>query len=278
MGKRIEYTGMRDFARKVAKMIPLPGAGTSATKEGRGHDWDLNLGYQGAMDLAMSGGWAEGAAKMAKTVGLAAPFIKQAVAPELELGMTGFLPDVPSYLRGSPCAMYGYAEEDESSRPVVRVGVNCMMASAMEADCAFNRGAAILGIIDELENSGHRVELWAVLRTGGEHFGARGLEAAVKAQHASEVLLKAAGEQWNPASVAFAICHPAFSRRLGFRVLESDEYTVRLTHGGYGGDYGVDRETSDFDVWFKYETDNEPWRTIERAVESAREIFNRRAA
>ena len=115
-------------------------------------------------------------------------------------------------------------------------------------------------------------------RAGGEPFGARGLEAAIKAQHASEVLLKAAGEQWNPASVAFAICHPAFSRRLGFRVLESDEYTVHLTHRGYGGDYGVDRETSDFDVWFKYETDNEPWRTIERAVESAREIFNRRAA
>ena len=105
----------------------------------------------------------------------------------------------------------------------------------------FNRGAAILSVIDEMENRGTRVELWAVSRSSTDGNDRTGTNFRVK--------IKDASEQWSPSSVAFALCHTAYNRRLMFRIAESFKHLEKFVVSfGRGGSVIPD----DFDVWFPF--------------------------
>ena len=70
------------------------------------------------------------------------------------------------------------------------------------------------------------------------------------------VTVKEAHDVWSADSVAFAICHASFNRRLAWRVAETSPLLPSLTAGGYGRGVGKGHEAvkNDFDVFLPWQT------------------------
>src|SRR5262249_20209749 len=83
-------------------------------------------------------------------------------------------------------------------------------SSHVDAECIYNRGAAILAAIDPLESAGVRVEV--------------DLDETIEARRGKvfrrTIPLKAADDPVDRDKLAFAICHPSTLRRLIFRLHE----------------------------------------------------------
>jgi hypothetical protein len=207
-------------------------------------DWDGGLGFDGAMNMAADGGyWEEGAAMMMEATSEAIELKREGAAPEFEWGVTGARLDVDEYLSGSP-ECWEYVEEDNTA-PVISIGVQLYTPGGNPMSTYVNRGAALLSVIDDLEAQGVRVELWGCV--SGIH--RRGRDVAIDMR----VCLKRAEEAWSPSSIAFGLCHPAMSRRLGFSVVEGFANMKRYCATGHSLDFDNDRPIdSEFDVWFGY--------------------------
>lgn len=201
-----------------------------------------------AIDSACKGGlWVEGAKDLAA--------VKFDVDQEFEttlntmrLDVAGFMPCVPHAVMNLPNAMLNTVRESKPSR-IVKIGVSNCFAGGTDQSIVVNRGRAILEVIDRLEKIGYSIELWSIMHTAknGHSF-------------TSSVRIKASNERANLSSIAFALCSPAWLRRLAFREMES------CTGGGAKmaetGGYGMagDIEGTDlynYDVYFRT-IDREP--------------------
>ena len=211
--------------------------------------WDRGLGFDGAMSMARKGGmWEEGASKIMRPHVEMAALKKEGRVAALDTDVAGFMPDVPAMLAGDPCHMFAEGEDEEASKPIISIGVQLYLPYGVNESKLFNRGAAILSVIDDLEDQGYRVELWGCVygesRTRAKGFG---IDLRVK--------LKDAADYWSPSSVAFGLCHAAFSRRLGFRVVESFEEADNGYLPGHTGQWSEAHppKGAEFDVWFPYQ-------------------------
>lgn len=211
-------------------------------------DWDLNIGFPGAVSMAHAGGyWPEGADQMLESHNDMATLKAEGAVPVEEYDVTGHTFDLDEYLSGSPECFITDGEEDMARKPVLSIGVQVGRAALVDGSSVVLRGAAILSVIDDLESQGYRVELWGLWaqqqRSGpGTDF---------------RVLLKGAEDAWSPHSVAFGICHPAMNRRLFWRVAESKAELNDLTNDGYSRGMGKGSWISEeFDVFFGWQTDD----------------------
>ena len=200
--------------------------------------WDRNTNYDAALEIVKRGGlWEEGGKALKEATLKMADLKVQGRVPALDNDVCGFMPDVPAFLSGDPCSMWNESESEVEQSPIITVGVSLGQSCGVTSGQAVNYGAAIMSVVDELENKGVRVELWGCYAnsesSGGCDF---------------RVLLKSADEHWSPNSVAFALCHSAMNRRIMFRVVESFGSLTRFAVScGRGYDlYG------EFDVWFHY--------------------------
>jgi len=194
-------------------------------------EWYGNVSWDEALnDYALCGGlWCEGSAKMARmqveTDAIATP----GPAPALDLSVTGFMVDVDEYLAGNPECFYSDEEEQEThSAPVIRIAVSTSRNHNVTAENSLMYGAAILSLIDAIEEAGTRVELHAVCDNRVPR-GSRIDQVYVA------TCIKQAHDHWSPDSVAFSMAHPAFHRRLCFGAME------RLNGITNGDIYGVGR-------------------------------------
>jgi hypothetical protein len=205
--------------------------------------WDDGLGFDGAMDMARDGGWwEEGAAKMIDATSEAIQLKREGAAPEIEYDVTGARLDMDEYLSGEPECWERI--DDEQVSQVINIGVQLYTPGGNDMQMFVNRGAALLSIIDDLEAQGVRVELWGCV----SGINRKGRREAIDMR----IKLKGADESWSPASIAFGLCHPAVSRRLGFAAVETFENLRRYAHG-HTLDYDNDRPIdSDFQIWFGY--------------------------
>lgn len=196
--------------------------------------WDGGLHFDQAMTMAASGGyWPEGAAKLMDAHAQTEKAIKQwADAPDYDV--TGAYLDVAEYCAGEP--EHWIQPPSEAEQPIIRIGVSTGRSASVSAEACMNRGAAVLSAINALELDGFRCELWAV-DCDGCHNGL----------HINRTLIKAADAGWSPHSVAFAIAHPAYSRRLNFRKMECHSVLNRETNGGYGTP--SNDCSGDYDLW-----------------------------
>lgn len=226
------YNSVSAFGEALAAMPKLDYDAKKSSQEKNDLEWSGGIDYDQALKIATDGGaWREGAERLNDT-SIAGDLGEKANVADLGIdhGVVGGCVDVGEYLSNSPeCFTQVY--EIEQAAPVVRVAVCAWVSCMYSADQLINRGRAVLGFINALEQRGYSVELCAVLPF---------IDKSADTQRVYEVAIKNAGEQWNPAAAAYALVHPAFMRRLGFRAVETHDQSISR-HG-----YGCGRDASDY--------------------------------
>lgn len=214
----------------LAKSRPAD-AGCSSEKENREDSWDLSLGWSGAFD-AYTGGWAEGAAKayaLAETLKVRPTASRTA----FHSSVTGAFPNVGAYLAGNPKSMYAVSKKQAAGKPFVNLYLPIGYHCGIDANVAFDRGCAMVALIDALESAGCRcrVTLIDVMSLG---YGSG-------AHYVGYYTVKDYSQRLDIDQVIFTAAHPAFFRRIRFALWErSENDAVRsCTRGGYGSPTGT---------------------------------------
>jgi hypothetical protein len=175
----------------------------------------------------------------------------------LESAPCGFAPLVPALLACQPDSMLD-APELPSGDKLLRVAVHVGRSWTVTQNHALNRGAAIMAALNQLSHEGYSIELHAIWRNTAE-----------KATASVETCIKHGHDYWSPASVAFALAHVAFQRRLCWRVAESMKNGGdTVTDDSYGS--GHSATFPDYDVSFPYfmgtESELKKYETLQSAV------------
>ena len=137
----------------------------------------------------------------------------------------GFAPDVKAYLEGSPLTMIN---KPVVQKPLVTIFMNTSYAGNEPSERIYARGAIVLAAAEALELMGFMVDL-------------RLFEMSFvdKDIHFSEYRLKMPDERLNLQKLYFPLCHPAWVRRLNFRLIET---SPNMTDA-WAGCYGIPAET-----------------------------------
>ena len=168
--------------------------------------------------------------------------------------MQGGAVDIGAYLDDDEECFYR-PEEVMQPQPMLKVCVVTGAPASFDAEELINRGRAILAVLDALEKRGYSIQLDIEL----------GFYTASIPGPQAFITLKQSGEQWNAASVAYAIAHPAFDRRLGFRFAESADQIEVTTSGSYGAPHL--REHERYDLYFPFPR-KERYYTPEESIET----------
>ena len=175
-----------------------------------------------AMNTARQGGhWPEGARELQK-VSVNTDVGGDFEHEQLITSVTGFMPDVPALLNGEPECMYNIEDAPERNR-YIRMAVNITCASTVSQKELYNRGRAIMAIVEDLSIQGYGVEIFAV---------SQAISGGADAQ--LEVKIKDAAEQWNPDIAAFMLSNSSILRKLFFRLIEDHEAITSRLGGSYG--------------------------------------------
>lgn len=201
-------------------------SGDSSTDSLAMDEWDLGVGWEGALD-AYTGGWSEGAKRAYDMAERLTPKPKSN-RTTLHRSVTGAFPNVGAHLAGAPNAMYQVAKKTATGRPYVHLYIPISFSGGMNAETAFDRGCAIVAVVDALETAGCRIKL-TLTRT-----------SEIGRNNAYRVcmrfMVKDYGDRLDVDQVIFTAAHPAMFRRIGFALQERSKHaTVRAeTRGGYG--------------------------------------------
>ena len=261
------FTGISDLMNTIDKRDAKNGY---STHDG-GRSWSPQT-LEEATEIANNGGADfDTADKMLAVKNLTDAAMSDAIyLPNWTPSVAGFLPNVGAFCAGEPLSMYNQAEHVLETAKVLKIVVTCIPCASVSATAMLNRGAALLGAIDALERDGNtRVELVGTFPS----FSKRAKNCLM------EVALKSAGDDWNPASVAFAIANPAFGRRIGFKWLESkSEYAgnVNASYGSGRTDNG--KAPIECDIYLPYLEHDEGYETPSHAVKSVADIINAQLA
>lgn len=202
-----------------------PRANSSSTDSHSGDAWDLGVGWQGALD-AYTGGWSEGAQRAYDLAERLRPRPKSN-RTTLRSSVAGAFPNVGAHLAGAPNAMYQVAKKSATGRPYVHLYIPISFSSGMKAETAFDRGCAIVAVVDALETAGCRIKL-TLTRTS--EIGRRADRIVMR------FMVKDYGDRLDIDQVIFTAAHPAMFRRIGFALQERSQHgpVVTATNNGYG--------------------------------------------
>lgn len=247
------FASIGDYADHVARLhrnkVWWPNTDKSSQKS-HSRDWCADS-FGGALQRCLDGGfWPEGAESLATVdVRELAAEMSPLTDIAIELGVAGGAVDVGEYLAGGEECFY-QAQEVEENKPIVRIGFMAVCSAAVKAKQMLCRGRGLLALVECFELRGYSVELTAVdsFDNGGS-----------MTYGETHTTIKAAGEPWSAATVAYPMAHTGWSRRLGFRFLEGSTAGEPSNSNGYGGGYtlehwhseGVD-ERQGFDLAFRY--------------------------
>jgi hypothetical protein len=251
------------LAKTIGQPFPF---GDSSLSNREAHSWDLDTGFNKAMNMARCGGyWPNGAADLQSVdITEAAQTMAREIVPVIVNDVVGGAIDVDEYLNGNgPECFLRMEDEPDHIRPVVRVGVCIVASSSVKASVMMHRGRAILAMVDALELRGYSVELTAMHQVSRDDL-----------IYLCCTVLKHAGAHWDPSSVAFGLAHPAFARRLGFRALEFNPAVTHFTKGGYGS--VRNQKPAGYDMYFNGLTDNGA-DTPEKALAKVTDDMNHQA-
>lgn len=177
--------------------------------------WDLGAGWEGAKDLARHG-WEQGA-KDIQFSAVEAAGTESLVTVEYDVA--GQYPDVGRFCAGEPLHM---ASRRKRSKPVVNLLVNVCASAVIDAQVYLRYGSAVAALVDQLENTGHRVGVYVV--GANKHSG--------KGRSVVGWTVKSPQDALDYNAVAFSIAHPAAFRRFMFALWERMD--PRLYDSGYG--------------------------------------------
>lgn len=177
--------------------------------------WDLQCGYDGAIDLARKG-WIEGAARVQSKI--AKLNLKQAF-PKERNDFYGYRPNVPRYCAGAPDNMVRHDKQTGGGQALsLYVTVNTPGTS--RAKYMANWGVAIAQYVKQLELEGVPCEIFTL----------NAVELRGVTQYTT-IKIKSAGQPLDLAVLAFAIGHPAMLRRLCFAMYERGKAPQCVSYG-----------------------------------------------
>lgn len=188
------------------------------------NEWTGGASFEQAIAMARIG-WPEGAAraqKLLKSLQLP-PFEETHSVTQNDV--TGSYVDVGEYVQGVPECMVDFREDTRKAR-FLSIRVSGVMACAIPAEEAMNRGVCIAAIVDALESRGIRCDVSLVF-----------LNRRPRGTVEYTVSLKRATDPLNLDVIAFGVAHPACFRRLVFGAYENESKATRLAlhvPGGYG--------------------------------------------
>lgn len=189
--------------------------------------------FTDAMDLARKG-WPEGLAIARRFQTRLAHLIQARVTqPIIRYDVTGDAFDVGRIATGEPECCMSFDEEDNGRErgKITRVVANLGASGALSTDTLAMRGAAVVALVNTLEQFGHRCVVDVVHSVG--HY-----EAWIRVKDASMPL--------SLDTIAFFVAHPASFRRIGFSLMEHESAQDRDAHGFYtGGGYGYPTDVDD---------------------------------
>jgi len=178
-----------------------------------GSTWNGNTS---SLDHAISlveTGWKEGAAKVADWSGRLGCFLEATRAVKAEQfawDVTGDAVDVGKYLTGEPECWINKQDDGESiSSRIVSIRLNSCVSGALQPEAIVARGVAVLVAVDLLESCGRRCEVIVSQST-----------TTAQIQADANIVVKRASEPVDLDRLAYAVAHPGFFRRLGFRFME----------------------------------------------------------
>ena len=243
------------YAEHVSSAPRAPGAKDSSSAHRATMSWDLELGLEGAIAYGTSQDtWREGIDQLVAGVERAQTMRREAYVPQVRSNVVGFRPNVPAIVAGVPLNMYRMEHVPGESQ-VVTIAISGF-SSGCTAPAMLNRGIGVLALCDALEASGHRVEIWE-----HEYLEVSGKPMACGKRAHLKVLLKAAGDRYDPNTIAFAIAHPGNFRRLFFLWEETTPEVVRATQDSYG--HGLDLDSQGYNFPLGYQTSDGPYETLE---------------
>lgn len=179
----------------------------ASTKNDRSSDWDLGVGWEGAVEL-MKSGWNE-STKQYKVRDEPLGDFKR---PEYLHDYCGDEVDIGRFLSGeAECFLNPQLNENTGIKPVVNIACDYGASCYVDASRMVRRGKAVLAVINALEQAGKSVGVWAL------HYSTRGGHTP----HAWSLIEVKASDQYVPVSrLVYAMAHPSMLRRIGFRIME----------------------------------------------------------
>ena len=140
--------------------------------------------------------------------------------PKRYAHFVGFAPIVPAYLQGNPLNMYNTRKE---KRKKIDVYFGAEVTGETQTDDIYEKGITTMAIIKLLEKHGYNVNLnfFTALETDTQTILAK-------------ILLKGETQRLDIASNYFPMCHPAFSRRLIYRLIEKSPDADKMWQDKYG--------------------------------------------
>jgi hypothetical protein len=261
------FDSIAQFARFVDSVKNKPVEYAEASKkEGRGEGWDLNTDFNEALEIGLNGGlWPEGAKELQSVdITSASESLASIITPAMVNDVTGGAVDIGAYLSDDPECFFRL-DEEEQVKPIIRIGVCSVPRCDITSHQLINQGRAIMALIDALEMQGYSTELEALIPFIDNK--GRG--------YIAEIDVKQAGHPWDASSVAYALAHPAFSRRLGFKALEVNERFARITTESYGR--GEIPKPEKFDIYFNYLTEKREVVPPENALSYVTDIAKKQA-
>ena len=169
-------------------------------------------------------GWPEGLEKIAQRMGMQPSFGRGRVRLH---DVAGDLPDIGAFLAGSPLSMTRRIAALTTRQPVLDLVVNVAFYCGTTTDAMMNYGAAVAGMVDELEGMGFSLNLQVscVALVGSSTLG-------------TVLTIKRAGEPLEMGRLVFFMAHPSYFRRFVFAHWETKMTRSELA----GRSYGVPRD------------------------------------
>lgn len=198
--------------------------GLQASEAGS-EEFTLTTSFDEAVELARFG-WHDGFNDLVALVEKVKRNLNMKIDPNRTFhDYVGFAPDVKAYLEGSPLTM---VNKPVVHKPLVTVYMNTSYTGNEMRERIYSRGAIVLAAAEALELMGFMVDL-------------RLFEMSYvdKDIHFSEYRLKMPDERVNLQKLYFPLCHPAWVRRLNFRLIETSPDMT----DAWAGSYGIPAET-----------------------------------
>lgn len=225
-----------DWLTHVAKPTPYGFAGSPSSKNLGNESWAGTKTFAEAMDLARKG-WPEGLAKVKAMAEQIWRVVGQEVKKlEFNYEVAGDDVDVGRFLTGEPENMMEYIEEPSVGRgKIVHIYVNTVASCGISQETMYNRGAAVLALVDALEKLGFSCCVQTIDAISERWSGDKNILRY-------NVTLREAGEALDMDRLAFALAHASWLRRLIFSAMEQESPELRRMFGIGMGAYGNPEE------------------------------------
>lgn len=188
-----------------------------------GVEWHGTETWEQATQFARYG-WPEGRARMTDAIAVVAPE-RQSIASRGR-DVAGEYPLVHLAIAGDPMCMHVTRRAAVHGTPVVRIDYGCNVGAFVSGDAVLNRGAALLSIVDRLEERGYSTEVRIVMQNKS-----MGDNPQV---YTTTVTFKHAGDALDIDLAAFAMTNPSVQRRFNFALMESKPEMEKAFVSGHG--------------------------------------------